>query len=353
MNLQQTPALKLLYSPEIAELLYKLHCSIVISTYKAAKLIFIGSDGKKLIQIPKHLKRPMGIHLKKEKLVVATFNEVLVFVNSPRLAKNYPNNPEKYDALFMPRAVYYTGEVDLHDILWGGDEIYAINTLFSCIVKIDENYGFTPFWKPDFITDLFPDDRCHLNGMCLENENPAYVSMLGACNEKEGWRKSIASGGLIMDVRNNEILLDNLPMPHSPRIINNELYILLSATGQLMKYNFQSKEKIFLQLPGFARGMAEHGDYLFIGLSKIRERTAFKSLPISEKSTHAGIEIVHKPSLSVMGQIIYEDTVEEIYDVQVLPDMMKPCLVAPHDGIHEMAICAPDLYFWKTKKVKK
>lgn len=354
MDLVSPPQLKLSYPAEIADLLFKLNCTLVISTYKASKLIFISSNGNKLLQLPKHLKRPMGIHFKNDKMVVATFNEVLVFVNSQKLVKNYPNNPEKYDALFMPRSLYYTGDIDIHDIYLGEDGILAVNTLFSCIVKIDENYSFTPIWKPPFITELFPNDRCHLNGMCLENGKPAYVSLLGLYNEKEGWRKTIMNGGLVIDIRNNNILLDNLPMPHSPRIYDGELYVLLSATGQLMKYNFQSKEKVLIELPGFARGMTECRDYLFIGLSKIREtNTVFKNLAVADKSTNAGVVIVYKPTLTIIGQILYEDTVEEIYDVQVLPNITKPCLVAPHDGIHELAISAPELYFWKARKEKE
>ena len=35
----------------------------------------------------------------------------------------------------------------------------------------------------------------------------------------------------------NKIVAKDLPMPHSPRIFNNELYVLLSATGELAKIN--------------------------------------------------------------------------------------------------------------------
>ena len=178
---QPPPPFSCSYSPNIPELLLQLNCSIALSTYQAGKVIFLSpKDENSLVQLPRNFQKAMGINIKDGKMAVATKDEVLVLVNSPELAKFYPRNPSTYDAMFMPRAAYYTGALDIHDIAWGaGGELFAINTYFSSLIKIDDNYSFTPYWTPPFISALTSEDRCHLNGMAMHNGYPKYV-----CNFK-------------------------------------------------------------------------------------------------------------------------------------------------------------------------
>ena len=346
------PNFKISYSGNVPDLLAKLNCSLIISTYQAGKLIFICPSKNKLLQIPKHFKKPMGIEYKDGKLAIASIDEITIFNNSKKLAINYPKKPKTYDTLFLPRTSYYTGHIDIHDLNWGKDGLWGVNTLFSCLCKINSNYSFEPKWKPNFISELMPEDRCHLNGMALKDGIPAFATSLSTTDKKEGWRKTIESSGVLMEVPSGKILLNNLSMPHSPRYsINNELFLLLSGTGELLKYSIKSGKTETIQLPGFARGMAEHRDFLFIGLSKIRKSSkTFNRLPIAQKATNAGVLILYKPTLAIIGEIIYDNTVEEIYDIQVLPDILKPGILSPENEIHKQSISAPDLNFWKKNK---
>ena len=140
------------FSPQVPELLLKLNCTIAISTYQAGKLVFISpKDEDSLSQLPRNFNKAMGIaeDFENQKLAVACKDEVILFKNSSELAYYYPNAPNKYDALYMPRITFHTGAVDIHDLSFGlNGEIYAVNTLFSCIIKLDENYSFTPMWSP-------------------------------------------------------------------------------------------------------------------------------------------------------------------------------------------------------------
>ncbi len=90
----------------------------------------------------------MGIALgsNNKKLALASKNEITVFANSADLARHYPKSPGKYDALYMPRLSYHTGPLDIHDLSYGaGGELYAVNTLFYCIVRLSDEYNFVPF----------------------------------------------------------------------------------------------------------------------------------------------------------------------------------------------------------------
>jgi len=107
------------YTPQFPELLQQLQCSLALSTYQAGKLVLVSpKDESTLIQLPRSFAKPMGIalHPTKDQLALATKEEVVVFANSTELARHYPKAPQKYDALYMPRATYHTGGIDMHDL---------------------------------------------------------------------------------------------------------------------------------------------------------------------------------------------------------------------------------------------
>ena len=341
--------LKVSFSESIPDLLTKLNCTIVVSTYTVNKIIFICPNGHSdIIQFPKYFKKPMGIAVSGDKLAVASLNKVTVFGSSPKLALNYPMKPKTYDTLFMPRAEYYTGKVDVHDLNWGDAGLWGVTTAFSCLSIIDDNHSFTPEWQPSFISSLMPEDRCHLNGMAMKEGQPRYVTALSQTDTKNGWRKNIENSGVLMDVNTGKILLDHLPVPHSPRYIDGSIYFLLSGTGDLVRYDIETKTQESVELPGFARGMAEYGDYLFIGLSQIRKSSkSFHKLPVKNKAKHAGVVVLYRPTMSIIGELQYDNVIEEIYDVQILPNLIRPGMVNTENDIHESSLSSPGLHFWR------
>ena len=241
----------------------------------------------------------------------------------------------------------------MHDVGFGKGGLWAVNTRFSCIATFDINNSFTPRWKPTFITELKPQDRCHLNGMAMVDQKPAYVSALSQTNTPAGWREDITNSGVLMTVPNGEMILENLPMPHSPRIIDGKLYLLLSASGELVRVDVENKSyETVVKVNGFIRGMAAHKNYVFIGLSKVRKSSkTFGKLPVSEMADHAGVLVYDLLNNEKIGMIKYNSTVEEIYDVQILPDTAKPGLISVSDERHSSAIVIDEKVFVnKTKK---
>lgn len=353
MNTPKAPApFSCNYTPNVPELLSQLNCSLAISTYQAGKVIFLSpKNGDKLTQLPRNFNKAMGIALKEDKMAIACKDEVVVLRNSKELAQHYPQKPNVYDALFMPRLTYHTGALDVHDLDWGVDGLYAVNTSFSCIIKIDENYSFTPVWKPPFISKIASEDRCHLNGMCVENGKPKYVTAFNNGDTAQSWREVVTTGGILMDVETNETIAQNLPMPHSPRLFNGQLFVLFSATGELAKIDRESgKIEIVTQLNGFVRGLCKIGDYAFIGLSRLRKNSStFAKLKIAEKALSAGVAIVHLPTGALAGKISYQSSVDEIYDVQILPDILRPGILNTMKEDYKLGLSTPDSTFWAHK----
>ena len=337
------------FSPQLPELLVRLQCTIAISTYQAGKIVFISAkDTESLIQLPRTFDRAMGMAISGNKMAVATKDEVIVLVDSPSLARRYPKRPNQYDALYVPRLTYFSGQVDIHDLHWGEEGLWAVNTSFSCLALLSDEYSWVPKWKPPFIDSLVSEDRCHLNGLALRDGKPRYVTALGTGNTMQAWRKELISGGILMDVQTNEIILQNLSMPHSPIYHDGLVYLLQSAKGELIACSPDKKEfDVVKKLDGFTRGMALAGDYLFIGLSRLRQNSStFSDLDIAKAATHAGIVVMHLPTRAIVGELKYHTSVDEIYDLQILKGCTRPGILNTTNPIHKYALSTPDATFW-------
>ncbi|MEP2023045.1 TIGR03032 family protein [Reichenbachiella sp.] len=349
MSTAEKPPFYSTYSPNIPEILWKNKLTIAITTYQAGKVIFISANSENgLIQLPRDFKKAMGMAYHNGKMAIATREEVVVLKNTPSLAKGYPKMPNTYSGLFMPRALYFTGEVDIHDMAWGQDGLWGVNTRFSCLSLINDEYSFEPKWQPKFISDLVPEDRCHLNGMAMKNGSPEYVTALGSSDSALGWWPNKTTGGVLIHVPSGEIITSGLAMPHSPRIEGTKLFVLLSATGELISVDQQTgKYDVVTKIPGFVRGMARYGNLLFIGLSKMRKTSAtFKDLPIAQESVFPGVVVVDANTGKIVGHIKYENSLEEIYDIKVISNMARPGILGVNTDDHRNGLSLPNQGFW-------
>ncbi len=345
------------YTPQLPELLLGLNCSIALTTYQAGKLVFISPnpDKERLTTLPRSFQKPMGIAINGDQMVLASKDEVIVFENSRDLAIHYPNKQNTYDSLWLPRITFYTGQVDMHDLAIGNEGIFAINTSFSCLCKVDGNFNFKPIWQPPFIDKLVSEDRCHLNGLVMVEGKPKYITALGKTNTPQGWRNDIVGGGILMDIETNEIILEELAMPHSPRMYNGELYLLLSASGEFVKVNVAEKSyEVIKKFDGFCRGLSIYKDYAFIGFSKLRKNSStFAKLSFSDKANFAGVKIIHLPTKAEVAEITYQTSIDEIYEVAILPNMIRPNILNTINPVHKHSLSIPNSTFWANPDAQK
>lgn len=314
------------FSPNVAKLLHDLDISLILSTYQAGKVIILSSDGNNMRQLLRDFDRPMGIALSGDMMALALRLNVAIFRNDKHLAQTYPKNPDTYDALYFPLALNKTDFIDTHDLFFTNKGLVAVNTAYSCLVKLDGTFSFQPIWHPAFISEFENSDRCHLNGMAVDRQGEIrYATAFGETDEEEGWRTNKLKGGIVMDVMANEVIIKGLGMPHSPRVYRNDLYLLASATEELLRVDPVTRTvESIAKLDGFIRGLSFKDDYAFIGTSKLRKSHTFGDLPIATKRIQAGVFIVNIKTKEKVGEILYEDDLEEIYDVHVLDGMRRP-----------------------------
>lgn len=350
---QPPPPFSYTYSPNLPEILTGLGCSLAVSTYQTGKVVlFSPKNNDSLIQLPRNFPRPMGMAVKSNTLAIALNKEILIAANAPGLAKDYPANPGVYDSFYVPRTSFYTGVLDLHDLAWTDKGLVAINTAFSCLSTLSHQFSFESIWKPPFITDLIPEDRCHLNGIAVKEGAAKYVTALGTGNTALSWKEGMLKSGILMDITTNEVILDNLPTPHSPRWYNDGLYMLLSATGELVKVDVHNKKyEVITKLNGFLRGMDRIGDYLFIAMSKLRQSSSlFKEAPIAKESVNCGVSVVYVPTGKQVGFINYNTTVDELFEVKVLPNTIRPNLLNIDKGVHEQTVATRERVYWQIQQ---
>ena len=88
-------------------------------------------------------------------------------------------------------------------------------------------------------------------------------------------------------------------------------------------------------VPGYARGLAFHGDLAFVGLSKIRETAIFGGAPIAayHDQLKCGVGVVELSTGNTVATLEFANGVEEIFDVQVVPGVRCPTFGgSPSDG---------------------
>ncbi len=250
----------------------------------------------------------------------------------------------RVDSCFIARSSHYTGMINLHDIEWGEEGLWVVNSSFSCLCTLDPDYSFVPRWKPHFISELVPEDRCHLNGMTLKDGKPAYVTTFSTYDEVGQWRKGDKFQGTLMDVEQNEILLNGLTMPHSPRWHNEKVYFCNSGLGLFCSYDpTTGQDETIAELQGFTRGVDFYGSLAFVGLSKARSGNITNAPPLATKynETFSGIWVINLSDKAVVGYIKFTGNVDQIYDVAVIPDCSFPEFLEPSSPRMRNHFCIP------------
>lgn len=322
--------LRSIHTSNFPEILNQIHSSVVVTTYQAGKLVFLRPEGNTLNTHFKAFQSPMGLALDSYKLSIGVPGEIQHFRNMPAVAaKREPLG--RVDGCFMPRGSQTTGDILVHEMAFGsGGELWVVNTRFSCLCTLDDVNSFVPRWKPPFITGYSPNDRCHLNGLGMKDGVPSIVTALGQTNEPTGWRKNKKDGGILMDVTSGEIICKNLSMPHSPRWHDGKIWVLESGRGTLSTVDPKTgKHEPVVCLPGFTRGLDFFGPLAFIGLSQVRETAVFSGIPITEQNLerNSGVWVVNIQTGNVIAFVKFEDALQEIFAVQVLPGIKFPDLV--------------------------
>ncbi len=338
----QQPSLALTASRGLVSWMARERVSLAFTTYQVGKLFMVGlqPDGR-LSVFERTFNRCMGLHASDDAqtLWMTSLFQLWRFENyvPPGAA-----TADGYDRLYVPTLGHTTGDIDIHDlhVRTDGTPVF-VATLFNCLGTVSAERSFVPLWKPPFVSALVAEDRCHLNGMAVDpaTREPAYVTIVSKSDVSDGWRDRRDAGGVLMDVRTNEVIADGLSMPHSPRVHSawpNRVWLLNAGTGFLGYVDVEAGASQFHEVafcPGFLRGMSFIGKKAIVGLSASRENRTFSGLPLDENLTkrdaepRCAIHVIDLETGATDHWLRVEGVVRELYDVVALHGVVRPKLL--------------------------
>jgi uncharacterized protein (TIGR03032 family) len=324
------PWLQVFASHDFPDWLADQRLSLAFTTYQAGKLFLLGlrADGRLAVN-ERSFTRCMGLYGDGQTLWLNALHQLWRFENVLAPGELY----QGADRLYVPRAGFTTGDLDIHDIVVeASGRVVFVNTRFGCLATLHQRAAFTPLWRPPFLSKLVPEDRCHLNGLALDGGKARYVTAVSASDVADGWRDRRRDGGVVVDVTSNEIIATGLSMPHSPRVYRGKLWLLNAGTGHLGSIDLaKGRFEPLTFCPGFLRGLAFAGDYAIVGLSGPRhDKTTFGGLALDEElarraaEPRSGLQVIDLHSGNVVHWVRLEGMVSELYDVVTLPGVVRP-----------------------------
>ncbi|WP_371170803.1 TIGR03032 family protein [Aliiroseovarius sp. 2305UL8-7] len=316
--------------------LAKARISLAFNTYHIGKLFMIGIDeAGKFMFSDANFQRSMGIGVHNGTLWMAGYKQVWRLENF----LDRGQMSQGYDAIFAPIGATTTGYINLHDVRVSDSGVYFSSCQFNCIGRLHEKWSFEPLWKPPFISEFAHGDRCHLNCFALEDGRPKYATCFANTDSLFGWRDlpKDQPSGLLMDVQTDDILCDDLHMPHSPQLHRDRLYVANSGFGEFGEVDRATGVyRPICFIPGFTRGLAFWKNYALVGASRPRHDNVFEGndgTPLSQilrdrdLAPECSISVVNLDTGEIEHKMVLEGVASEIYEVCILPGIRKPHVV--------------------------
>lgn len=336
-NAQATTKTDISFSSGLKAFLAANNISLAFTSYQSGNLYLFGpGSDDKLAMHQAAYPQAMGVVGDGNRIYLASQSQIIRLENvlgPGQIANN------KHDKVYVPRNFQTTGAVDLHEIgVCADGKVVFINTKYSCLCELSLTHSFRPIWKPDFISKLAPEDRCHLNGLAMDKGKPRFVSAICRSDIVDGWRDRRHDGGIIIDIATNKIVAEGLSMPHSPRYHDRKLWVANSGTGEIGYINRKTKSfHAFTFCPGFIRGLAFMNGYAIVTLSKPRYKR-FDGLQLADTLEQrdadpwCGVQIISLADGSVAHWIRFDGAIQELFDVCILPGVKDAITLGPQSA---------------------
>lgn len=347
------PKTDISFSGDLYNFLASRQISIAFTSYQTGNLYILGHGlDHKLSLHQASYPQAMGVVGDGERIYLASLNQIVRLENvlGPDQVAN-----SKHDKVYVPRNFQTTGAVDLHEVgVTHEGKVVFINTKYSCLCELSLKHSFKPIWKPSFISQIVPEDRCHLNGLAMQDGVPKYASAVCRSDIVDGWRDRRDNGGIIIDIETDEIVAEGLSMPHSPRVHDGKLWVANSGSGEIGWIDRDSKTfQPVAFCPGFIRGLAFVDGFAVVTLSKPRYNrfdglALADTLDAKDADPWCGVQIINLSDGSVAHWIRFDGVIQEFFDVCILPGVKDALTIGPQTAEFnsfisiEPGLAAPD-----------
>lgn len=310
--------------------------AVAFTAFQTDELYLLGSspDGQLVVDV-QHFRKPTGLYFGDNTLLLGTLSHVYRLENILRPGQRLDG---VYSHCYVPRLGHFTGVVDTHDVaLSRSGDVLFVATRYNCLAATSPVHSFRPVWRPPFIGAIVAEDICHLNGVALCDGLPAYATAASMTDRYDGWRDCLHTGGVVLDMRTDSLVCKGLSLPHSPRMIDDRLWVLNSGHGEVGWIDGTGQDagrfQAVARCPGFTRGLGLHGRFAFVGISRPRYDDAtddvLSCFSADRDGTWCGLQVIDAGCGECVHWFRIDGAVREIYDVAVLPGVDCARTVSP------------------------
>jgi uncharacterized protein (TIGR03032 family) len=164
-----------------------------------------------------------------------------------------------------------------------------------------------------------------LNGVGICKGRLAMATAFCERDAPAAWREGDRfQSGVLINVRENQVVARGLCMPHSPRWNAGRWWLCNSGEGSLCIFDPQRSDcQSVAILPGFTRGLCFAAGRAIVGLSRIRERHILDAPPVRERfpRMRSGLWLIDPATGNATGALEFIRGGREVYDVAYLPPL--------------------------------
>ncbi|MBE9006264.1 TIGR03032 family protein [Fortiea sp. LEGE XX443] len=338
--LKRPIALQISASVDFVNWLQSQQISLAITSQQSSRLMLLGVNHQGQISgFERVFEQAAALFATRERIYLSTKSQIWQLDNALVAEQLY----DGYDKLYIPRIGYNTGDLGVRDLAveTENSRIVFVSSLLNCVATVSDRYSCIPLWKPEFISNLVNENRCHLTGLAMVDSKPRYVTAYSQSDVAHGWQQTWQNGGCVMDIQSDEVIAKGLSLPHSPRFYQDKLWLLNAGAGEFGYINIYSgKFQGVIGCSGWLRGLAFVGDYAIVGLSKTNSHNI--QLVNSNADTDCGLMVINIKTGVMVHWLRLEGEITEIFDVQILSGVSRPQVMGfLSDEIHQLVTLDP------------
>ena len=304
------------------------------------------SDGGVINTHFRAFNKPMGMAVGRGRLAIGTAVDVWEFRNVPAVAAKL-DPPGKHDACYLPRSAHVTGDVQIHEMAYVDDEVWFVNTRFSCLATHDPDHSFAPSGGRSSSRSSRPTTAAI---------STAWASSTAGRGGSPRWAKPTQPAAGARTRRAAAFSSTSSRTKSSPAACRCPTRragttagcgCLESGTGSLGTSILRTgRYEPIVHLDGFTRGLEMVGNLAFIGLSQVRETAVFSGIQITERLQETertcGVWVVDIQRGQVVAFLKFEEAVQEIFAVALLPGIRFPDLINDNAELVGSSFVLPD-----------
>jgi uncharacterized protein (TIGR03032 family) len=316
------------------------HAGVALTAGENLITVGCGVDGS-LFSSDQKMEKPRGIAVHDRSLYVTTDWQIIRFVDAlPRGSADEVGRDRRY----IERETFVTGAMDALDIaVTSGGKLYFTGAFCNCIATISARACFLPVWIPPFVSELVWEDRCHLTGLALDGDVPAYVTCASTADTAGGWKAHVSDGGVVVDVASGVTLAEGLALPCSPRIHGNTVLVACGGSGEVVAVDrSDGSVEVITCVPGMARSIALLGNYALIGVARKPEFDRYadevRRLSYEGDGAFQGIIVVNLTTGAVEHRLAMHGDDGTLSGLAVLPNCVRPDVSNSVGDPHELLL---------------